>query len=115
MSAADAGAQLLLEAGHRCLAATRQRADDDAVSGVELGYHRSCRMTQPPRHPVTIYSPAYGLGDDQPHLGSLADHRRARATGMHNNVWLRGSHTVFHSEAELSRPSHPVSGREHCA
>jgi len=101
MSAADACAQLLLEAGHRCLAATRQRADDDAVGGVELGYHRSCRMTQPPRHPVTIYSPADGLRDDQPDLGGLVGLWRARAAGVHDDIRLRRSHTVFHSEAEL--------------
>jgi hypothetical protein len=115
MSAADACAQLLLEAGHRCLAATRQRADDDAVGGVELGYHRSCRMTQPPRHPVTIDSPAYGLRDNQPDLGRLGGHRRTCAAGVHDDIRLRGSHTVFHSEAELGRPPHPVSSREHYA
>jgi hypothetical protein len=115
MSAAEACAQLLLKAGHRCLAATRQRADDDAVGGVELGYHRSCRMTQPPRHPVTIDSPAYRFRDNQPDLDSLVGRRRARAAGVHDDIRLRGSHTVFHSEAELGRPSHPVSRREHYA
>jgi hypothetical protein len=58
-------------------------------------------MTQAPRHPVTIDSPAYGLRDNQSDLGRLAGRRRARAAGVHDDIRLRGSHTVFYSEAEL--------------
>ena len=60
-------------------------------------------MTQPPRHPVTIDSPAYGLRHNQPDLGRLAGRRCASAAGVDDNVWLRGSHPAFHSEAELDR------------
>jgi hypothetical protein len=52
---------------------------------------------------VTIYSPADGLRHNQPDLGRLAGRRCARAAGVYVNVWLRGSHTAFHSEAELDR------------
>jgi len=72
-------------------------------------------MTQPPRHPVTIDSPAYGLRHNQPDLGRLAGRRCASAAGVDDNVWLRGSHPAFHSEAELDRRPHPVSSREHYA
>jgi hypothetical protein len=52
-------------------------------------------------HPVPVYRPADGLGDDQPDLWQIACGATDLAVGMHHKVRLCGSDAITHGEAEV--------------
>ena len=61
---------------------------------------------------MPIHRAANRFGDDEAH-GRYRVTGNGGTTCMHDDIRLRGSHSVLDGVAEVRRPSHPVLSREH--
>ncbi len=104
--------QLSAQAGRLGVTAARKCPHDNPLGRVEFPDHLTGHMPQATGHSVPIHSAAHRLRHDETHARSGTGGDSASA-GMHDKIRLRGSHSAFHGVAEVRRPCHPVSSREH--
>ena len=104
--------QLSAQAGRLGVTAARKCPHDDPLGRVEFPDHLAGHMAQPTGHPVPIHRATHRFRHDETHARSGAGGDTASAR-MHDKIRLRGSHSAFHGVAEVRRPCHPVSSREH--
>jgi len=105
------GEHLLLQPGEFCIAAARQGADDNSVSGLQLRQDGARSVPEPAGDAVPLDCIPHRLAHDESDSGTARFGRNG--AGMDHQGALRHSATRLDRGDKIRRPCHPVPRREH--